>query len=92
MVWKILQFTISMKVKQLTKKQQKFIGRKNLQVKFYKALELFEKDYRHPSLHVELLEPKNLKFYSFRIDLKYRAVFIVVKDEVEIIAITNHYK
>lgn len=92
MVWKTLQFTINMIIKQLTKKQQKFIGTKKLQDKYKKAVELFEKDYRHPSLHVELLEPKNLKIYSFRIDLKYRAVFIIVKGEAEIIAITNHYK
>jgi len=81
-----------MKVKQLTKKQQKFIGKKKLQVKYNKAVELFENDYRHPSLHVELLEPKNLKIYSFRVDLKYRAVFIIANGEAEIIAITNHYK
>lgn len=31
--------------------------------------------------------------YSFRLDRKYRALFIYTgEDEIEIIAITNHYK
>ena len=81
-----------MKVKQLNKKQLKYISKHNLQKKFGKAVESFEIDYRHPSLQIELLEPKNLKIYSFRIDIKYRAVFIVVDGEAEIIAITNHYR
>lgn len=46
----------------------------------------------HPSLSVEILEPKHLKIYSFRLDKKYRVIFILIKGEVEIITVTNHYK
>jgi len=41
---------------------------------------LFEKDYRHSSLNTELLEPKHLRIHSFRIDIQYRAIFIINKD------------
>ncbi len=81
-----------MKIKPLNKKQLKYIAKYNLKDKYDKAKELFEEDYRHPSLNVELLVPKHLKMYSFRLDIKYRAIFIVVDGEAEIISITNHYK
>lgn len=81
-----------MKIKLLNKKQLKYLAKHNLQNKYEKAVDLFEEDYKHPSLHVELLEPKSLKIYSFRLYIKYRAVFIVVDGEAEIISITNHYK
>jgi Txe/YoeB family toxin of Txe-Axe toxin-antitoxin module len=81
-----------MKVKPLNKKQIKFIEQHDLKIKYEKAVKLFEIDHRYPSLQLELLEPKNLKFYSFRLNTKYRVVFIVVDGEAEVIAITNHYK
>jgi hypothetical protein len=44
----------------------------------------------HPSLNTELLEPKHRLIYSFRIDRKYRALFICLPDnKIEIIAITT---
>jgi len=92
MVWQTLQFTTNMKIKQLSKKHKKVIEKHNLLDKYNKAVKLFEIDFRHPSLHFELLEPKSLKIYSFRIDIKYRAVFIVVDGEAEVITITKHYK
>jgi len=92
MGWKNLQSIANMKVKPLTKKQKKLVDKLNLQAKYNKAAALFEVDYRHLSLHIELLEPKHLKIYSFRIDIKYRAVFLIVNGEAEVIAITNHYK
>jgi Txe/YoeB family toxin of Txe-Axe toxin-antitoxin module len=30
--------------------------------------------------------------YSFRLDRKYRAIFIVVNNEAEILTVTNHYQ
>ena len=40
----------------------------------------------------ELLEPKHRLIYSFRIDRKYRALFIgLTEDKIEIIAVTKHY-
>lgn len=62
--------------------------------KFNKQLTIFIKDPRYPSLHTELLEPKEHGIYSFRIDQKYRALFIFRDDKttIEIINITSHYK
>jgi len=57
-----------------------------------KTKELFEKNPFHSSLNKEILEPKHLKIYSFKIDKKYRAIFIYVDEKVETISITNHYK
>ena len=81
-----------MKIKELNDKLNEYLISHNLEKKFEKAKKLFENDINHPSLNVEILEPKNLKIYSFRIDLKYRAIFILVNDNVEIISITNHYQ
>ena len=70
-----------------------YINKHSLKKKWQKAVELFEKDPSHPSLHTELLKPKHRLIYSFRIDRKYRALFIVKDEElVEVIAITKHYR
>jgi Txe/YoeB family toxin of Txe-Axe toxin-antitoxin module len=53
---------------------------------------LFERDEHHPSLNVEVLEPKHLKIYSFRLDKKYRVIFIVVDGKAEVITVSNHYQ
>lgn len=64
-----------------------------LEKKWQKALSLFLQNPRHPSLHTELLVPKENLIYSFRIDRKYRALFYVHADySIEIIAFTNHYQ
>ena len=81
-----------MKIKALNNKQLKYLHKHSLQSKYIKAAELFEKDYRHPSLNIEILEPKKLRLYSFRLDIKYRVIFIVVDGEAEVLSITNHYK
>ncbi len=81
-----------MKTKPLKDDINKYLKKHQLGKKFQKAKELFEQDINHPSLNVENLEPKHLKVYSFRLDKKYRAIFIVAADEVEIITVTNHYK
>ena len=72
---------------------QKYIDRYGFRKKWQKAKELFEKDPSHSSLHTELLEPKHRLIYSFRIDRKYRALFIVrEKNSIEVIAVTKHYR
>jgi len=81
-----------MNIKRLRPDLVTYVKQHQLEKKFEKVKQLFEQDISYPSLNVEVLEPKHLKIYSFRIDLKYRAIFIVVNGEVEIIAITNHYK
>jgi len=64
-----------------------------LQRKFSKQKELFEKNPFHPSLNTELLEPRRLRIWSFRIDRKYRAIFIFRKKyAIEIIDVNDHYQ
>jgi len=61
--------------------------------KFEKQIDFFVENPFHPSLDTELLEPKDLRIWSFRVDRKYRAIFIFRSfDTVEIIEINNHYK
>lgn len=80
-----------MKIAALKHEVEQYLKAHQLEEKFKKAKTLFEEDVRHPSLNFEALEPKHLKIYSFRLDKKYRAVFIVVNGEAEIIKVTNHY-
>ncbi len=82
-----------MRIKDLRTDLLKYLKKHNLAAKFEKAKGLFEQDPLYPSLHVELLEPKHRLIYSFRLDRKYRALFIYTgENEIEIIAFTNHYK
>ncbi|MEI8174909.1 MAG: hypothetical protein WCG28_03095 [bacterium] len=70
-----------------------YLEKHNLEKKFFKQLNLFLMDISYPSLGVALLEPKYLKFWSFRVDKKYRAIFIFREsDIVEILDVNNHYK
>ena len=81
-----------MYIKKLRSDLQKRLLRHQLTDKFEKQCRLFESDVNHPSLNTELLTPKKLRIYSFRIDRKYRAIFIIVENEAEIIDINNHYQ
>lgn len=82
-----------MQVKPLRADLQKYLNSRNITRKFSKQLELFKNNPKHPSLNTERLEPKSLKIYSFRIDRKYRAIFILVSPNVaEIIDINDHYQ
>lgn len=69
----------------------KYLAKHNLKKKFDKQVKLLEENPRHPSLNTERLEPKHLKIYSFRVDRKYRAIFIINSEEVEIVDINDHY-
>jgi Txe/YoeB family toxin of Txe-Axe toxin-antitoxin module len=70
-----------------------YIQRHGLLKRWEKAKTLFENDPSHPSLNTEFLEPKHRLIYSFRIDRKYRALFICLPDnKIEVIAITKHYR
>lgn len=70
-----------------------YVQKRGLAKKLAKQIKLLERNVRHPSLNVELLEPKRLKIYSFRVDKKYRAIFIFREALViEILEITDHYK
>ena len=70
-----------------------YIKKHGLVKKWQKAKKLFESNPSHPSLGTELLEPRHRLIYSFRIDKKYRAIFICLpEDKIEIVVITNHYR
>lgn len=72
---------------------EEYINKHELKKKWQKVKMLFENDPFHPSLHTELLEPKHRLIYSFRIDRKYRALFIVKREGlIEVIAVTKHYR
>ncbi len=82
-----------MKVKPLRQDLVEYLVARKLISKYKKASALLQSNTRHPSLNVELLEPKWHGIYSFRIDRKYRALFFFAKKEViEVFSITNHYK
>ncbi len=72
---------------------ERYIKIHGLWKKWEKVKRLFENDPSHPSLNTELLEPKHRLVYSFRIDKKYRALFICLPDDkIEIITVTKHYR
>lgn len=70
----------------------KYLRKHRLENKFQRQLGTLVKDFHHPSLHVEILAPRFRKVYSFRIDRKYRAIFVVRNSEVLIIDINDHYQ
>ncbi|OGF49845.1 hypothetical protein A3G55_04050 [Candidatus Giovannonibacteria bacterium RIFCSPLOWO2_12_FULL_44_25] len=70
-----------------------YLRKRQLENKFEKQKQFFESNPFHPSLETELLEPRTLRIWSFRIDRKYRTIFIFrEKDTIEIIDVNNHYK
>ncbi|MEW5907773.1 MAG: hypothetical protein AB1643_01130 [Patescibacteria group bacterium] len=72
---------------------EEYIRKHQLEKKFQKQIKIFQKNPFYPSLETELLEPKQMRIWSFRIDRKYRVIFIFrEKDWIEIIDVNNHYK
>lgn len=81
-----------MEVKVVSPKIYRYLDKHKLLSKWYKVVILFESDTRHPSLNTELLEPKNEMIYSFRIDRKYRVLFVIKNDRALVFRVTNHYR
>ncbi len=81
-----------MLIKPVNSRIEKQLERHGLKNKFKKQLALFIINSFHPSLHTEKLEPKSVGLYSFRIDIKYRAIFRIKNSEAEVIHITKHYQ
>ena len=82
-----------MKILPLHPETGAYLKKRKLEKKFNKQKKLFEKNPFYPSLETELLEPKVMRIWSFRIDRKYRAIFIFKeKGTVEIIEVNNHYQ
>lgn len=65
-----------MRVKPLRHDLIAYLKKRGLYKKYHKQIGLFSLSSHHPSLHTEILEPRTLRIYSFRIDRKYRAIFI----------------
>lgn len=76
--------------KDVIKKARKY----GLEKKLVKQCKLLIANPNHPSLHLELLEPKTRGIYSFRLGRKFRALCLYDshKQVVEILTITVHYK
>lgn len=82
-----------MKILPLHSEIAEYLKKRNLSTKFEKQKRLFKENPFHPGFNTELIEPKVMKIWSFRIDQKYRALFIFRDGEtVEIIDVNNHYK
>ncbi len=82
-----------MLIRPLHKRLVDYVGQHNLTKLWNKQKRLFELNPLHPSLHTELLEPKQYKIYSFRLSRKYRAIFVYRGiDQIEIIDINDHYQ
>jgi len=81
-----------MNIKPIREDLKEFIKIHDLVKKWVKAKRLFETNLQHPSLKVELLQPRWRGIYSFRLDKKYRALFFISNKEAEVFRITKHYK
>lgn len=82
-----------MEIKPLRKDLRELLKKRKLERRFAKQKKFFEQNPHHPSLHTEKLEPKHLNIYSFRIDRKWRAVFIVTEEnKAEVVDINPHYR
>jgi len=85
-----------MKILRFHQELVEYLIKRGLVKKFEKQSKLFTANINHPSLGAELLEPKYLRIFSFRLDRKYRAIFIFRAHEtietIEIIDINNHYR
>jgi len=70
----------------------KYLQKHQLEKKFAKQQAFLRQNPFYPSLHTELLKPRHLRIWSFRIDKRYRAIFFFrAPDTVEIIDINDHY-
>lgn len=78
----------------LKPKVLKLITKYSLKKKIKKQLKLLVSNPKHPSLHFELLEPKQYGIYSIRIDKKFRALLFFYADKrtIEIFNLTVHYQ
>lgn len=82
-----------MRIKPLRDDLVDYLEKHSLLKQWEKKKYLFEQNPKLPGLNTELLEPKHLKLYSFRLTQKYRVIFIYTgNEEIEVIDINDHYK
>lgn len=77
----------------LTPKLHAKVIKYNLSKKFAKSVILLSENPYHPGLHTELLEPKSSQLHSFRIDKKFRGIYIIHSDmtTIQVVGVTVHY-
>lgn len=81
-----------MEIKPLSKELEDYLNIHRLKKKWQKSLKYLQTNPSHPSLNLELLEPRWRGIYSFRLDRKYRALFFMAPEgKAEVFKITNHY-
>ena len=69
-----------------------YLRKRKLLKKFEKQKIIFEQNPFYQGLNTELLEPRAMKLWSFRIDRKYRVIFIFLNSStVEVVDVNNHY-
>jgi len=82
-----------MKILPISPRPEKYLIERNITKQFKKQKKFFEQNQFHQSLGTEILKPRHLKIYSFRITDKYRAIFIYTgNNQIEIVDINNHYQ
>ncbi len=82
-----------MEILPLHREIEEYLKKHKLEKKFLKQSRFLKSDIRHPGLRVELLEPKHLRLFSFRIDDRYRVVFIFHNSRtIEILDVNDHYQ
>lgn len=82
-----------MKILPLNPEIADYLRDRRLEKKFEKQKKIFEANPFHPSLNTELMEPKVMRIWSFRVDKKYRAIFIFRdKETIEVLDVNNHYR
>jgi len=70
-----------------------YLAKRGLLKKFEKQAHFFRDTPFHPSLNTELMEPKGMRVWSFRVDKKYRAIFIFrARDTIEVLEVNDHYQ
>jgi len=82
-----------MRIRPLRDDIVEYLQKRNLVKQWEKRKYLFEQNPKLSGLNTELLEPKHLKLYSFRLTQKYRVIFVYVgNQEIEVIDINDHYQ
>ena len=65
-----------MKILPLHPELAEYLTKRHIEKRFEKQKSFFERDPFHPGLGTEILEPKEMRIWSFRLDRKHRALFI----------------
>ncbi len=79
-----------MKIKKLSAENKAFIKAHQLTKEYKQAKRLFLKQSNSFVLDIKQLSPKELRFYCFRLNKIYQAIFRIYDNEIEILAITKN--